>query len=222
VLRAGFTIEPGGAPDLWAHVIGPARVRPGRPARYYVAFGNRGAVDATAVPLGITVPSAEPFAPFTPNFIVSPPPVHEGQVPAEWSGVPLHADTGASSGVRSILLLLPVVPAGFTGVLEFTLKLDETGPFEITFGIGAPYIAGSVNPRVVDAFLAGSRAYAERTFGAAFPPDAVVRQYVMDQLESAVAAGFASLVASQGADLRVYSVSHLLIDAARFAAVHPE
>ena len=219
-LAAGFQIEEGGAPELWADTLGPPRVRVGRPARYTVLFGNRGTVDAFAVPLGISVPKN---ATLLLNFPVTPPPPRPGQVPTEWQTVPVTANTGPQSNVASMTLLLPVVPAGFTGMLEFTLTLNQAGPYEVTFGAGGPYFQPDLNPRVVSAFLIGAQSYAQRSFGtSSFPPSLVLEEYIREQLQNVVAQGFNSLLANFGSQSQVYSVGHLMIDLARYAAVQPE
>jgi hypothetical protein len=183
-------------------------------------FGNRGNVDAHAVPVGISFPKA--FG-YSLEFAVAPPPPRAGQVPTDWPEVGGDADTGPASVVRSITLLIPVVPAGFTGALELTLTTAAAGPFELTFGAGSPYYEPELNPRVVNAFVEGALSYAERSFGSTtFRPRAELEAYVTGQLQTVVSLGSEDLVASLGTAPRVHSLAHLLIDLARFAAVFPE
>ena len=50
-LAGGFTIEEPRTPQLWADIVGRPTIRLGLPATFYIVFGNRGNVDALAVPL---------------------------------------------------------------------------------------------------------------------------------------------------------------------------
>jgi hypothetical protein len=212
-----FLVEQGGAPILWADVVGQQRIGIGRPVRYRLFFGNRGNVDAFAVPFGLSVPAAH-----TPSlkFNVLPPPPRAGQVPTQWANVPIATAIAGRADIVSIPMLLPVVPAGFVGVLDFTITAPDTRAFEITAGIGTPYFGPELNPQVVSAFLNGAQAYAARSFGTpAHPPDPVVEAYVIGQLESIVTLGADGLLNNVGTGLPVYSLSQLLIDVARFDAV---
>jgi CSLREA domain-containing protein len=219
-LSGAFTVEAGGGPRLWSDVVGPTRIARNRQARYFVLFGNRGNVDAFAVPVGLTLP--RDFRPSL-RFPIAPPPAQAGQVPTDWSATPITVDTGPSSDYVSVPLLLPVVPAGFSGVLEFTLTATRTGPFQITSGIGAPYFQPGLNSRVTAASLRAAAAYAARTMGiTAFPLNGATEQYAVGQLESVVALGVTSLVDTQGRRSQVYSLPQLIIDLARFGAVQAE
>jgi hypothetical protein len=219
-LPAAFRIDPQGHPQVWADLVGRSGVRIRRPARYLLMFGNRGNVDAHAVPLGISFPSDYPY---TLRFAIAPPPARAGQVPTNWSEVGIAANTGPASGITSIMLLIPVIPAGFTGALELTVTPPRAAVFEFTFGVGDPYYGPALNPRVVNAFIEGAQAYARRSFGVnVFRPRAELEAYITGQLEAVVSAGSADLVGSVGTVPRVHTVPHLMIDLARFAAVLPE
>jgi uncharacterized repeat protein (TIGR01451 family) len=110
-----FTITSGGGADLWADVIGPSQVRVGRPARFTVLFGNRGTVDAEAVPLLVTIPAGIALEP---RFAIAPPPSHPSQVATDWTQVPAPF---VIDDLRYLPLVVPVVPAGFTLALEVTV-----------------------------------------------------------------------------------------------------
>jgi hypothetical protein len=49
-----FTIEQGGAPDVWVDVVGFDKLRAGEPQQYYIVYGNRGNVD-TKIGVGLWV-----------------------------------------------------------------------------------------------------------------------------------------------------------------------
>jgi hypothetical protein len=52
-----FTIEQGGAPDVWIQIDGWNKLRGGRPQAYSMTYGNRGNVDAGLTRFWITFPS---------------------------------------------------------------------------------------------------------------------------------------------------------------------
>jgi hypothetical protein len=218
--EGAFTVEPGGAPRLWSGVVGPTRIALNRPSRFYLFFGNWGNVDAFAVPVGLTLP--RDFRPSL-GFPIAPPPEQPGQVQTDWSATPITVDVGPSSDYVSIPLLLSVVPAGFSGVLEFTLTATRLGPFGITSGIGSPYFRPGLDPTVVAAALEGAAAYAARTLGTqAFPRGGATERYAIGQLESVVALGVTSLLDTQGRRSQVYSLPQLIIDLAQFGATQAE
>ena len=109
-LPAGFTIEAGGAPDLWVDVIGLIR-REG-PSTLTIIYGNRGKVDALAVPLQISVSGQ--FG-LTVLFSIAQPPSQPDQRLTDFSQVPVTVQADAQNSYTNLPLLLPVVPAGFTG-----------------------------------------------------------------------------------------------------------
>jgi hypothetical protein len=57
-LTGGFTVEQGGAPQLWSNLIGRNRIRIGVPQTFYIAYGNYGSTDALSVRLLAYVPSS--------------------------------------------------------------------------------------------------------------------------------------------------------------------
>lgn len=214
-LAGGFTIAAGGAPQLWVDVVGPTFIRVTRPARFFIYYGNRGNVDAIGVPLLLTV--------FPKNiavhlhFPIAPPPAQTGQVPTDWSQVAVAA---AEQQSTYIPLVLPVVPAGFTGVLEVTLTAATLGNFEVRFGIGDPYLQPEVRSIVVDALTEGAITHARDALGVEIPPalGPQLKQYVTTQLQSVADHGRHVLIESVGTASEVYSLSQLLIDVARFGA----
>ena len=53
-LPAAFTVEQGGAPQLWVDIIGRDKIRIGREQTYYITYGNRGAL--TQVRISMRLP----------------------------------------------------------------------------------------------------------------------------------------------------------------------
>jgi hypothetical protein len=206
-----FTITSGGGADLWADVIGPSQVRVGRPARFTVLFGNRGTVDAEAVPLLVTIPAGIALEP---RFAIAPPPSHPSQVATDWTQVPAPF---VIDDLRYLPLVVPVVPAGFTLALEVTVTPPPASlgtPFQIRAEIEASQLDATGLGVLVD----GARSYAQRVLGVDLPTslDAQLRQYAADQLQALVAHGSATLVTSGATRTDVYGSRQLVVDLAQF------
>ena len=222
---AGFAIEAGRAPELWTDVLGATGIRFGRPNRYLVFFGNRSNVDALAVPLVLQIRPAT--VGFNLAFPIAPPPPQAGQIPTDFTQEPITAVPNAGRDPNSTIipLLLPVVPAGFSGVLDVRLTLPPGVPtFEIVAGLGAPLFRPDVDTQTVNAFTTGARAYASQALGTDVPVELVpeLAQYFTTELENVVAAGRTALVENVGTRGLVYSQSQLLVDLAKFAAARAE
>ncbi len=56
-LTGAFTVEQGGAPQLWTQIVGKNLIRFGRQQGFFITYGNRGNVDAVDVHLTLTFPS---------------------------------------------------------------------------------------------------------------------------------------------------------------------
>ncbi|MGC2745705.1 MAG: hypothetical protein WA672_21255, partial [Candidatus Angelobacter sp.] len=52
-----FTVEPGGAPNMWVDIVGLRNARGGATQSYYVVYGNRGNVDAAGILVSAEVPT---------------------------------------------------------------------------------------------------------------------------------------------------------------------
>ncbi len=55
-LSNGFTVEQGGAPDVWLDIIGRSQIRSGTEQQFYITYGNRGDVDIYDAVLLVSVP----------------------------------------------------------------------------------------------------------------------------------------------------------------------
>jgi hypothetical protein len=179
-----FTIEDTRAPQLWADVIGPTRVRVGRPTRVLLLFGNRGNVDAVGTPLLLGIPRSIDFGlPFS----ITPPPPHAEQVPTNWDAAAFNSISPEHPDFTTIPLFLPVVPAGFTGALEFTITapIETDGQnFQLLFGVKPPYFTPTLDAQIVNELTNAARAYAEQHLGATIPPELIpdLEQYFTIQL----------------------------------------
>lgn len=194
-----FVVESGGAPELWAEVIGPTAVRRARPFRFFFFYGNRGNVDALGVPIQIAWP---PGMTVERRFAVAPPPANPDQAFTEWERISPVVDARPFTEFQVNQLILPIVPAGFTGSLELRVIVppDFTGPWgTIVPMIGKPYAQpdGSdadsdvdVDPAYVAAQVANASTYARDVLQVSEPLDqAFATQYTTDQLERIVAEG---------------------------------
>ena len=56
-LTGGFTVVQGGAPQLWANIVGFTAIRFSKQQPYYITYGNRGTVDALGGHVIISFPS---------------------------------------------------------------------------------------------------------------------------------------------------------------------
>jgi hypothetical protein len=56
VQQNAFTIEQGGAPQIWTDVLGRNVIRGGREQTFYIQIGNRGNIDAKSIAIGIGFP----------------------------------------------------------------------------------------------------------------------------------------------------------------------
>jgi hypothetical protein len=219
-LANGFTIEAGGAPQLWADVIGPSRIRVGRSTRFTMLFGNRGNIDAVGAPLVLGIPRAIDFGL---SFSFAPPPPHPGQVPTNWDATAFNGISPEHPDFTMLPLFLPVIPAGSNQVLEFTITAPQEidgQNFQLLFGVNAPYFTPTLDAQLVDEFIDTARMYAEQHLGVTIPHELIpdMKQYLTTQLESEVVRGREALVASVSASFEVYNLSHLLLDVAQFGA----
>ena len=106
-LNSAFTVESGGEPHVWVDVIGRSQARRNVTTTYYVVVGNQGTVDAPGVGVKVTVPSGVTIQPDFP-LATSPGSVGAPAVIARGDG-------------QIVPLLLPVIPAGGTITLPFTV-----------------------------------------------------------------------------------------------------
>jgi len=214
-LAGGFAIEEGRAPQLWVDVIDKG-VRAGRPSKLTIAYGNRGNVDALAVPLSISVPGSYGLSTV---FDIAPPPPLPDQVNVDWNQVPVIVEVDAQQSSTSVPLMLPVVPAGFTGTLQIVLLIPPEATAGTLFvGIDSPYFNPTLDPQILSGLVQGAQAYAQQSFNVTIPSALVpdLEEYVTNQLQLVVDKGRNASVASLGTSSQVYSLSQIQIDAALF------
>jgi len=221
-LPGAFTVETTRAPDLWATLVTRRQVGAGQPARITIVFGNRGNTDAFGVPLTFAFP-----APFSTRYVfeIANPPSQPGQVFNDYLDVPVTVATDDPTQSANVPLLLPVVPAGFTGTLDFLVtpppQIPEGTSFLLSALLGTPFFIGDApDPEAVASMIDGAKRYAEDHLETTISDllDGTLADYASNQLTLAAEAGVASVVADLGHVRSVYSLAHLAIDLAAYAA----
>lgn len=217
-----FTIAPAREPELWVDFVGPQAARAGRPVRYRLLYGNRGNVDAFGVPLLLGVATGTSVAP---QFAIEPPPQRFGDIVIlEFGRFYERLVVGEGPPLEQLPLLLPVVPAGFTGALEVLLTPDARSigdVFPVRVEIAEPLFDGEPKPEAVAKLVEGARAKSERLFGFVLPPsvDPALADYLEDELRVIEDEGVSSLLGSFGSETAIYSLSQLAYDLAAFGLV---
>jgi hypothetical protein len=161
------------------------------------------------------------------NFPLTVPPFQPGQVRTDWSQTPLASETAdapTETNTKNFLLLIPIVPAGFTGSLDFTVTAPAGSEGRVVVLVGSAdpaFFRPDLDPQLVDDLVAGARAYVEEDVGITIPAELApeLERYLATQLATAVESGRNALVANVGALLQVYSRAWLLVDLARYGAV---
>lgn len=220
-----LTVAAPRAPEVWAELVGSPVIRVGRPSRYHVAYGNRGNRDAYAVPLLL---GGEQSLIIEPTFTVEPPPQQVGKITIlDYGAFYQSIITGEGPPLRQLPLLLSVVPAGFSGLLDLVVEsppslLDTTVP--IVVEPTPPTFEGVPDPAAVARLVAGARDKADRLFKYTLPStiDAAMTAYMTTQLDTVVAQGRAALLASFGTRTPVFSLSQMGYDLAAFATVEAQ
>lgn len=112
-LTGGFTVEQGGAPQVWVDLIGLDQIRIGSAQTYYVACGNRGNVDALVIQCWVSFPSSV-------NWSATPP-----------SNASLSSTISGSGGVVLGVEVVGV-SAGNAAFIPIALKTGTADPFEVS------------------------------------------------------------------------------------------
>jgi CSLREA domain-containing protein len=220
---AGFTIETPQAPNLWSLIVGPTLVRIGIPATYTILFGNRGNAEAWGVPLSIGVSENVSFSFKSP---ITPPPGQTGQILTDWSQIPvtLPPDSG---GIVYAELVLPFIPPGFTGAIQFTV-LAPPGTHgegvDMISGIFSPYYQPNLDPQHQVDLINFAELNTEVSLGVTFPSELVpaLQQYLNTQLQDLVQQSRSAWVSSLGAQYQVYSDAQLQVDLMQFAVAQAQ
>lgn len=143
-LTGAFTIEQGGAPQIWVDVVGPPRMRLGREGTFYITFGNTGNVDAVGVPIWIEVPNGLSL-----DLGFSLVPVPGASATSSLTLQTLLAASATNSIPFQVSvsngtvagLLLPVVPAGSSLTIPVVLAASSAlAPFQVQTWVRPPFL----------------------------------------------------------------------------------
>jgi len=218
-LPNAFTVETGGAAEVWSTLVLPRTFIAGRTQSIYVMFGNRGTVDAYGVPLWLSFPDElEWYVPFP----VSAPPSQAGSVETDWTRIGIDVPAPPPETRDSLPFLLPVVPAGSSGALRIRVKSPlEAGagrlPFRVVADVGEAYFRPNLAAHVVALYLERAKELATPNDASVMlPSDAAIEAYIRTQLAGVIAEGRAAAVA--GGHPPVVSQQQLLVDTAQYIA----
>lgn len=217
-LDAAFLVEPERKADVWMQVYGPSGMRAGVPTLFTLVYGNRGNVDALAVP--ITLSLAEGMG-YRLAFPIGAPPLVDSAIELDWQLQPIDVELDANAGTTNLALLLPVVPAGSTSTLQVLMTLPPSLPHGGTVtsfaAAGTPLLlTPESSDAAVNALVASARAYAKRVLFTDVPdaagPD--LAEHARAQLDAIVDEGHALLVQTDGVAQRVHSLAWIELELA--------
>jgi len=223
-LAGAYTVQAASAPNLYSFVYGPPVQRAGQPAFYTLVYGNKGNADAYLVPISVEIPGG--FAGLISSPVLAPP-VATGQVVQDWTYVPLEVGPYSTTGFSNVPLIIPVLPAGSAGVLQFSIEAPAGTPegteYAIDAGLGNPYSTASngvVDPAALAAFVAGAQSYAQNNLGVTLTSSELAQMstYASTQLAQEVAAGGQAILQSSLGNPVLFSNSQLIIDVATYGA----
>jgi hypothetical protein len=222
-----FTIETAQSPDLWVDIVGRPTTR-GKTMlqRYLLTYGNRGNTDALAVPLVLAFPESVDAIP---HFDIAPPPQQFGKITIlEWGIFYTEIVAGENPPLVYLIMLVPIVPAGSSNVLEVilsgtNLKIGE--PITLTAEIAQPLVDESgpkadAVAQLVQGAHDKSADVLKFTLPTTIDPD--LTAYMNAALQAVVDAGGQSLLASFGTSPGVFSLTQLGFDLASFGFVWAE
>ncbi|SNS41835.1 hypothetical protein SAMN05421770_101887 [Granulicella rosea] len=225
-LTAGFTVQSAAVPVINTDIIGNSGIRPGRTAIFSLIYGNSGNADAYLVPVVLSLPGTMSY---TLNGKVLPPPPTTGQAIKDFSTVPMLITPlpTATSGVNNVSILIPVIPAGSSAELQFSLYLAPNSSHGDTFSLianpGSPYATGAngtIDPVALSNLVAAARSYAETNLGVAISAQTLAKMttYAGTQFAQEIALGKQALGATALGQPVFFSDAQLQIDVAAYGA----
>jgi uncharacterized repeat protein (TIGR01451 family) len=136
-LPNAFTVLAGGEADVWVEVIGRTRIRIGREQTFIVNYGNRGNVDAHAVPLWIAgIPKN---ATVRLGFELTAAPPAPGETAADAGDIsPLVKN--AEENEQILPLIVPRIPAGTSSSFRLFITVPDSTPFTLESWMYAPIV----------------------------------------------------------------------------------
>lgn len=104
VVPQTFTVEQGGAPDIWVDIVGRTAIRAAREQTYILSIANRGNIDAGPTRVWITFPQYITWA-TTPDWAVASSGQKSGQTYVAF-------DVSVSAGVNKVIPIVLTAPNG--------------------------------------------------------------------------------------------------------------
>jgi hypothetical protein len=214
-LLAAFMVQAGGIPDLWVDVPPFALCRHCGFARVNLFYGNRGNVDAVAVPVQVSFSDGYGL---TSLFPVVQPPAQPDQLLVGYSQV-LENVLPTTGSYTNVPFVLSIVPAGFTGTLQLLLAIPQPAPTAdstLFVNIDTPYFTPTLSSAAVNGLVQGVMEYSPVGFHVTIDPALVpgLQQYVSNQLQLVADNGRRAFVESLGTSPQIYSHPQLVIDTA--------
>ncbi len=139
-LAGGFTVVQGGTPQVWVNVIGRNKIRLGSEQTFYIAYGNKGNVDANGLPL--TISGIPANASWSLGESIVTPPLPAGVPSIDWSQIPIQLSNG---GNIEIPLFIPLVPAGFSGTIPIQLEIPDVETFTLQATTNVSFFQSPLN-----------------------------------------------------------------------------
>jgi CSLREA domain-containing protein len=220
-LPGAFTVVNAQFPQIYVDYLGRTAFRGGTRNRFGILIANRGNVDAFAVPVGIAVPNNFPL---TAYFPVVPPPANPQQEIVNWTGIPLDIATPGAAYTNAVFLI-PVIPAGYTGILDLGLQvpsgLSEGTTFLLYVNNQNSFFDPTLDPLALRDLVAGAQSYAQSTFGVTIPATltGALESYISTQLQNVITIGRQDLLSSSGSQSDTFSLAQMEIDFAAYATV---
>jgi len=131
-LSATFTVKTASGPHIWSEIVGRPIIRVAQPSNFYVTYGNSGDTDAYFSTLWMAFPATYSY---TLAGIQSPPEANGTTL--DYTGYPngLTVD-----GMTYVPLLLPYVPAGWSGAVQLQLTVPQAvSPIGVTAYMEQPW-----------------------------------------------------------------------------------
>jgi 6-phosphogluconolactonase (cycloisomerase 2 family) len=137
-----FTVEQGGAPQIWMDIIGLGKIRAGREQTYYITYGNRGDVDAYDFLLTLSAPNMIQLN--VGCFVPGPDQIGLPLSGVDWCQTPLGFQSGSNTYVP---IWVYKIPAGGSLAQEVSLNLiTPPAPLNTSFSALSATLAGYSSP----------------------------------------------------------------------------
>jgi hypothetical protein len=150
-LPIAFNVEQGGSATIWVDVVGRDRYRVGRDQTLYVLVGNRGNIDAHAVPLWIEgIPIN---ATWMLESKVIEPPLPAG-ISVDWNQFPVQL---SNSTTTTVPLLLGSIPPDSIKTVPIRLNVPTLQTVGLRAGVSTPFFQSPL----ADAWTACGTAYVD-------------------------------------------------------------